>query len=110
MASRADLVEGMKGLLGDDYFIYGSYEYRPTHLPYGNYGEVPMPYLYADNHAYFKIERYIVRIVCDHKDFALEEAIELLFETLDICFTKITSEYIKTEKVYCTEWDVQFHG
>ena len=41
MAGRTQLVEGMQNILGKQWFIYGGYESRPEHLPYGNYGEIP---------------------------------------------------------------------
>lgn len=46
----------------------------------------------------------------DHKDFVLEDTIEALFESLEIGFAKITDEYVKTEKVYCQEWEVAMLG
>lgn len=53
---------------------------------------------------------YVVRLVTDHKDFVLEDTIEALFESLEIGFAKITDEYVKTEKVYCQEWEVAMLG
>ncbi|WP_305180448.1 hypothetical protein [Faecalibaculum rodentium] len=110
MAGRTDLVEGMQNILGKQWFIYGGYESRPEHLPYGNYGENPGETYWADDKRYIEIEKYVVRLVTDHKDFVLEDTIEALFESLEIGFAKITDEYVKTEKVYCQEWVVVMLG
>lgn len=106
MASRTDLVRGMKKILGDRYFVYGGYESRPDSNVYGNYAEIPGDDYWADDKRQLKVRHYIVRLVTDHKDFVLEDTVETLFESLELPFQQITHEYVKTEKSYCTEWEV----
>ena len=84
MAGRIDLVRGMKEILG----------------------EIPGDDYFADDKRFMKVRHYIVRLVTDHKDFVLEDTIETLFDSLDIAYQQITHEYVKTEKSYCTEWEV----
>lgn len=110
MAGRTDLVQGMKQILGDKYFIYGGYESRPDSYTYGNYAEIPGDVYWADDKKQIKIRHYIVRLVTDHKDFVLEDTIETLFDSLDFAYEQITHEYVKTEKSYCTEWEVVMLG
>lgn len=108
MGRRTEFVEGMQSILGKSNFRYGSYESRPLSLPYGLYFEDPQPYFYADDKPWIKIKYYIIRVVSEQKDFELEELVETLMEQFDIPYQKITDEYIKTEKVWCSEWEGAF--
>lgn len=94
----------MKNLLGDSSFIYGGYRHEPSSLPYGNYAEQAGDYIRADDRTLVKVHSYIVRIVTESKDFALEDKVEDLFDELEIPYTKITAEDLFKQHVFCAEW------
>jgi hypothetical protein len=110
MTTLAEFVKSMQELLGSEYFIYGSYKTQPNHLPYGNYAEEPRRYIWADNQVYTKIRTYIVRVVTEAKDFALEDDIENIFADFEFVYQKITDLDITAEKVHCVEWEVTWVG
>lgn len=108
MNTRQEMVSRLQPLFSKDKdgnynFIYGSFAEEPT-LPYGNFGRNESDNYFAENKVLAKINEYTVRSVTADKDFDMEEAIETIFDELEIGYEVVTDEYIKKQKVHCVEW------
>lgn len=63
--------------------------------------------LKADNINYQKIRSFAVELYCDHKDFALEAAVEAALTANGFVYTKTLETYIKSEKLYETRYETE---
>lgn len=103
MEQRVALVREMQNLLGEGKFIYGGYKNRPK-VPYGNYAIERSDNYFADDHVYFPLRHYVMRVVTPYKDFALEAQIEQIFEDLNIGWNLVNDEDIESEKVHVIQY------
>lgn len=63
--------------------------------------------LKADNINYQKIRSLAVELYCDHKDFALEAAVETALTANGFVYTKTLETYIKSERLYETRYETE---